>query len=71
MRYPNFASTLKSYGTIADIQERFGFKSRTQTIQYLQGRSLPRAEKILPYPDLLEAARRDVMAQREIELVAA
>lgn len=60
MRYPHFAAALKQYGTIKDIQARLGIRSRTQVIQYLAGRSLPKAEKLLAHPELLEAARRDV-----------
>lgn len=70
MRYPNFAAALRRHGKIADIQEKFGF-SRTQTIQYLAGRNLPRAEKILPFPDLTDAARQDVLTHRQPELLAA
>jgi hypothetical protein len=72
MRYPNFAAALRSHGrTVAEIQERLGFKSYSQTIQYLAGRTLPRAEKILPFPDLVEAARQDVMERRQPEQLAA
>jgi len=72
MRYAHFAAALRAYGgTVAEVQIRLGFKSRTQTIQYLAGRCLPRAEKILPYADLLDAARRDVMERQPSKLSAA
>lgn len=59
MRYPNFAAEIKRFGTPAEIMKRFGF-SRRQVFEYLAGRSLPRAEKILPYPELVAAAQRDL-----------
>lgn len=66
MRYPRFAAALKGYGnTVAEVQARLGFKSRTQTIQYLQGRCLPRADKILPHSDLTDAARQDLLAEKQ------
>lgn len=71
MRYPNFAAALRSYGaTVAEVQQRLGFQSRTQTIQYLKGRALPRAEKLLQHRDLLEAARKDII-EPPSELAAA
>jgi hypothetical protein len=71
MRYPNFAAALRSYGSAKEIQARLGIKSRAQVFEYLGGRSLPRAEKILPFPDLIEAARRDVVRAEPGDLVAA
>lgn len=71
MRYPHFAAALRRYGTIKDIQARLGIKSRTQIIQYLAGRSLPKAEKLLTHPDLLDAARRDLETPRSELPVAA
>lgn len=59
MRYPHFAAELRRLGSPADIMQRFGF-SRRQVFEYLAGRSLPRAEKILPYPELVAAAQRDL-----------
>lgn len=69
MQYPRFAEALRRHGTPAEIVERFGF-SRRQTFEYLAGRSLPRSEKLLPHPDLVEAARAD-LANRAPEAVAA
>lgn len=71
MRYPTFAAALRKYGKVQQVQALLGVKSRSQTIAYMCGRTLPRAEKILPFPDLIEAARFDVMANREPELAAA
>ena len=61
MRYPQFAKVLRQYGTPSDIIQHFGF-SRRQTFEYLAGRSLPRTEKILQYPDLVAAAQEDIAA---------
>jgi hypothetical protein len=68
-KFPHFAEALRAHGTPAEIVERFGF-SRRQTFEYLAGRSLPRTEKIILHPDLIEAARRDI-AGRVPEAVAA
>jgi hypothetical protein len=59
MRYPRFAQKLRQHGTPAEIVKRFGF-SRRQTFEYLAGRNLPRAEKILQHPDLVQAAQADI-----------
>lgn len=64
MRYPNFAAEIKRFGSVNEIIERFGF-SRRQVFEYLAGRNLPRAEKILPYPELVAAAQRDLHMQGE------
>jgi hypothetical protein len=61
MKYPTFAAALRRYGSPTAIILHFGWKRR-QVFEYLAGRSLPRAEKLLRYPDLLEAARCDVEA---------
>lgn len=62
MRYPQFAAALRRHGTIEQVQKLLGVTSRTQVIQYRLGRALPKAEKLLVHPDLLEAARRDIEA---------
>jgi hypothetical protein len=69
MRYPHFAAEIKRLGTPAEIMERFGF-SRRQVFEYLAGRSLPRAEKILPYPELVAAAQRDLRVDAPEPLAA-
>lgn len=59
MRYPHFAAELRRFGTAEQIAKRFGF-SRRQVFAYLAGQNLPRAEKLLIYPDLVAAAQRDL-----------
>ncbi len=66
MRYMNFAVALRRYGTVKEIQERLGVKSRTQVFQYLAGKALPRTEKLLVHPDLLDAARSDLAEQTKV-----
>jgi hypothetical protein len=65
MRFPRFAQTLRQHGSSAEIMRRFGF-SRRQTFEYLAGRSLPRAEKILQHPELVEAAQADIRAALDL-----
>ena len=62
----NFAVALRRYGTVEEIQERLGVKSRTQVYQYLAGKALPRTEKLLVHPDLLDAARSDLAEQTKV-----
>ena len=62
----NFAVALRRDGTVEEIQERLGVKSRTQVYQYLAGKALPRTEKLLVHPDLLDAARSDLAEQTKV-----
>lgn len=65
MRYPIFAEALTARGDIADTMTLFSCK-RTQAIQYRLGRALPKAERLLKYPDLLEAARADIASDSPV-----
>jgi hypothetical protein len=70
MKYGNFAAALKAHGTPAQIVKKFGF-NRRQVFEYLAGRALPRAEKIVAHPDLIDAIRHDVIGKKPAQLVAA
>lgn len=69
MRYPIFAKALTARGDIASTMSLFNCK-RTQAIQYRLGRALPKAERLLRHPELLEAARADIASGTAL-LVAA
>ncbi|MEI8167012.1 MAG: hypothetical protein WCG26_11555 [Chloroflexales bacterium] len=66
MRYPHFAAALRQYGTIREVQRQLGIRSQSQVITYRAGRALPKAEKFLAHPDLVAAARQDVMDQTPV-----
>lgn len=70
MRYPNFAQALKERGSIEEAMRLLDC-GRTQAIQYREGRTLPKAEKLLRHPELLDAARRDVQTPSPQVLIAA
>lgn len=66
MRYPHFAEALRRlFGSYQVVMERFGVDRRT-AFYYLAGRYVPRADKVVLYPDLLEALARDVEPAEQV-----
>ena len=59
--FPLFAQAIKRY-PVSVAHQMLGIKSRSQVCAYRAGRKLPKAERLLLYPDLTEAARQDVQA---------
>lgn len=58
-RYVNFRAALRRLGSARRIAELLGVSERTAKY-YLAGEQLPRADAVVPFPDLVEGLRRDI-----------
>ena len=52
--FPLFAQAIKRY-PVSVAHQMLGIKSRSQVCAYRAGRKLPKAERLLLYPDLVAA----------------
>ena len=62
-KYPQFREALLKLGNDPDaIANRLGVHKR-MVFHYLAGTNLPRADKLVRFPELLDALRRDMEPQ--------